>query len=315
MGIKLYEEPKLVNPVLVASWPGIGNIGVIAVSYLRHILGAREFAEIEPWDFFEPRRVLIEGGLLKDLEFPSSTFYYQRTEKRDLILFIGEQQPTEAGSPYPGGRKAFEMANLVLDFAQKFGCQEVYTSAAAVAPIHHSMRPRVWAVPNNTRLIAEVRRYPNTILLSDFAERGGQGNITGLNGLLLGVARKRGINGICLLGEIPLYLQGVPINYPKASKSVLEVLTEILRLRIDLSHLDAMANQVDQGIADLETQFYQKAPPEVANRVREWLESFKSAGLTKPPESGPITEEDQKWINEHIDDLFKRSGEEHDRPL
>jgi len=97
MGIRLYEEPELKNPVMIASWPGIGNIGIIAVNYLRQMVKAQEFGEIEPWDFFEPRRVLIEGGLLKELEFPSSKFFFQRTRNRDLVFFVGEQQPTETG--------------------------------------------------------------------------------------------------------------------------------------------------------------------------------------------------------------------------
>ena len=135
MGIRLYEEPELENTVLIASWPGIGNIGIIAVNYLRQMVKAREFGEIEPWDFFEPRRVLIEGGLLKELEFPSSKFFFQRAGNRDLVFFIGEQQPTETGTPYPGGRKVLEMANLVLDVALRFGCRKVYVSGAALAPI------------------------------------------------------------------------------------------------------------------------------------------------------------------------------------
>jgi proteasome assembly chaperone (PAC2) family protein len=120
------------------------------------------------------------------------------------------------------------MANLVIDVAEKFGCRRVYTSGAAVAPIHHTMKPKVWAVPNSKSLIREIRGYSNTVLMSDIEERGGQGNITGLNGLLLGVAKKRGFEAICVMGEIPIYLQGFPFPYPKASKSVLEVLNTYL---------------------------------------------------------------------------------------
>lgn len=311
MGIRFHEEPELNNPTLIASWPGIGNIGIIAVNYLIQSLGAIEFAEIEPWDFFEPRKVTIEGGLLKELEFPNSRFYYQRTENRDLIFFIGEQQPTEPGTPYPKGKKALEMANLVMDLAEKFGCSKAYVSAAAVAPVHHSMRPRVWAVPNSKSLIAEVRRYENTILMSDIEGRSGQGSITGLNGLLLGVGIKRHLDCICLMGEIPFYIQGLPMAYPKASKSILEVLTKILEIDIDLSALDNMIEQVEQGIKNLEAQFYEQAPPEMAERIRNWLESFKE----RPTESRPITDEDANWLKEHIDDLFKTGGEGDDRPV
>ncbi|MDO8491977.1 MAG: PAC2 family protein, partial [Dehalococcoidia bacterium] len=216
MGVTLYKEPKLESPVLVASWPGIGNVGLMAVDALRGMLGAEEFGEIEPWEFFYPRKVLIRGGEMKELEFPSSKFYFKRTEKRDIILFIGEEQPTEGGRTYAQGTSAYVIANLVLDVACKFGCGRVYTSGAAVSPIHHAVRPRVWAVPNSDRLVTEVTKYDNTVLMSDIEGRGGQGNITGLNGLLLGVARKRGMEAVCVMGEVPIYLQGFPLPYPKA---------------------------------------------------------------------------------------------------
>lgn len=300
MGIKLYQEPQLENPVLIAGWPGIGNIGIIAVDTLRGILGAEEFGEIEPWDFFYPRRVLIKKGVLEYLEFPSSKFYSKRTGSQDIIFFIGEEQPTEEGRMYAEGRKAYHMANLVLDVAEKFKCRRVYTSGAAVAPTHHTMKPRVWAVPNSESLIPEIRRYENIVLMSDIEGRGGQGNITGLNGLLLGVAKKRGFEAICLMGEIPVYLHGLPLSYPKASKSVLEVLTHNLKLKVNLDKLDELDQKVQQRIEE----FYQQIPWE----IRGQLDKLKHVAYTQPAEPGPITEEEKKKIMEDVEKFFKKGG-------
>ena len=310
MGIVIHEEPELEQPVLIASWPGIANIGIIAVNYLVQMTDARAFAEIEPWDFFEPSKVVIESGLLKDLEFPGSKFYFHRAEGQDLIFFVGEQQPADAGTPFPGGTKPLEMAGLVMDVAQKFGCRRAYVPAAAVAPTHHSMRPRVWAVPNSEDLIAEVRGYDNTVLMSDIGQRGGQGAISGLNGLLLGIARKRGMEAICVMGEIPFYLQGLPMAYPRASRSILEVLVDVLGIPLDFASLDEMVSQVEKAIVNLETQFFQQTPPEMAERIRDWIESFKQ----EPAEAGGITDEEAKWLKEHIDDLFGRGGQGDERP-
>ena len=85
MTIKLYKEVKLEKPDLICGWPGIGRIGIMAVDYLRRAIAAEELGEIEPWEFFEPRKVTIEDGLLKDLEFPNNKFYYQRLKKKDLM--------------------------------------------------------------------------------------------------------------------------------------------------------------------------------------------------------------------------------------
>ncbi len=303
MGVKLYKEPRLERPELIVGWPGIGNIGIVAVDTIREQIQAEEFGEIEAHDFFYPRRVTIKADLLEDLEFPVCKFYYKRLDKKDLIIFIGEEQPTDSGRMYAEGRKAYQMANLVLDVAERFGCPRVYTSGAAVALVHHTLKPRVWAVPNKEELIDELKRYENTVLISEVEGRGGQGNITGLNGLLLGVAKKRGLAGVCLMGEIPDYLSGAPFPYPRASKSVLEVMSSVLGIPFDPSKLDNM----DARVGEIIESIYEQLPEE----IRERLEQRKFVA----PTPGAITEDDQKWIKEHIDEFFKKGGKGDERPL
>jgi proteasome assembly chaperone (PAC2) family protein len=264
-------------------------------------LEAEEFGEIEPWEFFYPKQVLIRKGVLEYLEFPSSKFYFKRIGGRDVMLFIGEEQPTEGGRMYAEGRKGYRMADLVLDVVEKFKCRRIYTSGAAVALIHHTAKPRVWAVPNAGSLISEIKAYQNTVLMSDIEGRGGHGNITGLNGLLLGVAKKRGVEAICLMGEIPVYLQGLPFSYPKASKSVLEVLSHSLRVEVNLDTLDELDQKVQQRIEE----FYQQIPLE----IRGQLDRLKRVAYAQPAEPGPITEEEEKKIVEDVEKFFRKRGE------
>jgi proteasome assembly chaperone (PAC2) family protein len=300
--VKFYKQPKLKKPDLLVGWPGIGNIGIITVDTLRSRLRAEEMGEIEPWDFFYPTKVRIKDGVLDDLEFPRNKFYYKRLKDKDLMFFIGEEQPSGRGKTYAEGGKAYEMANLVLDVAEKFGCRRVYTSGAAVALTHHMVPPRVWAVATTRDLVNEARNYVNTVLMSEVEGRGNEGNITGLNGLLIGVAKKRGLEGICLMGEIPDYLSRVPFPYPKASKSVLEVLEIILGVSIDFGNLDDMAAQMENVIENVYNQFPQE--------IRERIEQRK---LDIQDKRGIITKDDEEWIKEHIDEFFEkedRGGEE-----
>ena len=300
MGIKLDKEPQLRNPVLIAGWPGIGNIGLIAIDTLKETLEAEELGEIEPWDFFYPKQALIRKGILEYLEFPRSKFYFTQVTGKDLIIFIGEEQPTNGGRIYAEGKNAYKMANLVLDVAQKFGCRRIYTSGAAVSLTHHTMKPRVWVVPSSEHLIREIKGYDNTVLMSDIEIGGGHGNITGLNGLLLGVAKKRGFEAICAMGEIPTYLQGLPLPYPKASISVLEFLSSELEIDIDMRPLDESTERIDRRI----DEFYRQIPLE----IRSLLEKLKYMPHDKPAEPGPITEEDKKKVMEDIEQFFKKKG-------
>jgi proteasome assembly chaperone (PAC2) family protein len=152
-------------------------------------------------------------------------------------------------------------------------------------------------------LIEEIRGYHNTILMSDMGGVGDQGFISGLNGLLLGVARERNIEAVCLMGEIPYYLQGAPWPYPKASISVIEVIASILDMKIELKHLEQLAKKIEQNIDDFLHSLYEaKGVPDELKQQIEGLRHKKQAGL------GPITEEEQKKIVEHIDELFR--GEE-----
>lgn len=296
MAIRFYQEPKLEKPTMVVSWPGIGNIGLIAVDTLREQIRAQELAEIESWDFFYPHRVVIKSGLITGLSFPRNKFYYQKQEGKDLVIFVGEEQPAAGGRGYAEGEKAYRMANLVLDVAEKFNCPRIYTSGAAVSLTHHSLRPRVWVVANRPELIPEIKGYENTILMSEIEGRG-DGTITGLNGLLLGVAKKRGFDGVCLMGEIPDYLSQAPFPYPRASKSVVEVLCRIIGIKIDLAGLERMIAQIDEVV----TTIYEQFPPEIKERI----EQRKSAAQAK---AETITPDDEKWIKEHIDEFFKKGG-------
>jgi proteasome assembly chaperone (PAC2) family protein len=201
---------------------------------------------------------------------------------------------------YAEGKKAYHMANLVLDVAEKFKCRRVYTSGAAVALTHHTIKPRVWAVPNSESLIPEIRGFKNTVFMSDVEGMEGHGNITGLNGLLLGVAKKRGFEAICLMGEIPVYLQGLPLSYPKASKSVLEVICYSLAMEISLDKLDELAKKTERRIEE----FYQQIPSE----IRGQLDKLKHVADAQPTEPGPITEEEEKKIMEDVEKFFKKRG-------
>ena len=298
MGVIYYKEPKLENPVLIASWPGIGNVGLLAVETLNNMVNGEEFAEIEPMEYFYPKKLVIRDGEMKNLEFPTSKFYYKRLKERDLLVFIGEEQPVESGRSYAEGIKAYQMANLVISVATKFGCTKVYTSGAAVSAIHHSHQSRVWAVPNSGELMNEIRTYENTMIMSEIEGREGNGGITGLNGLLLGVARTRGIDAICLMGEIPVYLQGFAVPYPKAAKSVIEVLSGTLGVTGDLTGMDELIARSEVDTENLLDSF----PPE----IRDQIDKLKTIISRKRASTEPITEDDKKKILEDIDKFFKQ---------
>jgi len=214
---------------MLASWPGIGDVSLTAAKYLVEKLNAKEIGEIEPVKFFEPMGVTVRDNVVDNPRFPENRFYYWQSAKaqHSLVIFIGEEQPSSKG---------YDLVNCVLDVAQKLKVQRVYSCAAAVTRIHHSEEVKVWGAATTSDLLDELGKH-NVILRGNL-------RIAGLNGLILGMAKERGMEGICLLGEVPAY--ATQIANPRASLSVLGILTEMLGITIDLTELGQLAEQVDK---------------------------------------------------------------------
>jgi uncharacterized protein len=232
--VRYYSHPKLNEPIMLAVWPGIGNVAVIVASYLRKQLDFKRLAVIEASHFFNPIGVLVRDNIVEEPQFPESKFFYWKNKRsgRDLILFIGDDQPVTLG---------YELANTVLDVGEKFQAKRFFTCAAALTHIHHTEQPRMWGVGTNRSLVKELRQY-------DLIQ-GSNLQIAGLNGLLLGVAKERKLEGICLLGEVPMYATKVP--NPMASLSILQALKIILDIELDLSEMEQIANESKEKMKQL----------------------------------------------------------------
>jgi proteasome assembly chaperone (PAC2) family protein len=224
--VRLFARPRLKSPVMLASWPGIGNVSVIVATYLLRKLDFKDLGEIEPSVFFDAIGVVARDNIVEEPQFPQSQFYYWKNKpgRSDVILFIGEDQPIAKG---------YELANCVLDVAERFKARRVYTCAAALSRIHHTEEPRVWGVVTSPHMTEELKSY-------DLAQKGNL-QISGLNGLLLGVAKERDMEGVCLLGEVPMH--ATRIQNPVAAVAVLGALTRMLDIEIDITELADVARE------------------------------------------------------------------------
>ncbi|MFC1977194.1 PAC2 family protein [Chloroflexota bacterium] len=227
--VKLLARPKLNSPNLLAAWPGVSNVSMLVATYLEKKASFKKLAEIEASHFFDPIGVMVRGNVVEAPQFPQSKFYYWKNEGggSDIILFIGEDQPATKG---------YELAHCVLDLGLRFQVKRIYTCAAALTRMHHTEQPKVWGVATNQQLTGELKVH-------DLMQRGNL-QIAGLNGLLLGAAKERGIEGICLLGEVPTY--ATQIQNPMAALAILGVLTKMLDIEIDTVELAQQASETKE---------------------------------------------------------------------
>ena len=110
--------------------------------------------------------------------------------------------------------------------------------------IHHTEPPKVWGVATSRRVAQDLKRHN--------LEQSSNLQIAGLNGLLLGVAKERDIDGICLLGEVPVYATRMP--NPMAALAVMKVLAGILEIKVDLSELAKMAVEAGERMKQVAAQ-------------------------------------------------------------
>jgi hypothetical protein len=110
--------------------------------------------------------------------------------------------------------------------------------------IHHTEPPRVLGVATSQPAVEDLKKYGLV--------QAGNLQIAGLNGLLLGVAKERKIEGICLLGEVPVYATRVP--NPMAALAVLKVLAKMLDIEIDMAELARQAGEVAERMKEVAAQ-------------------------------------------------------------
>jgi proteasome assembly chaperone (PAC2) family protein len=179
--IKLSSKPELENPILIAGFPGVGNVGVISTKLLVETLGAELFAEL--YSPALPDYVAVDANGLCDLL--KYSFFWVKVG-RDLVILVGDAQPPIDDIP-----AYYEVCGDILDFVEKIGCEFIITIDGI--PASYSQR-RIYVAGTSKSIVLEYT--------SVGAEIYDGGRIVGMPGLLLGLAKIRGIKGICLLTTV-----------------------------------------------------------------------------------------------------------------
>jgi len=172
-------NPVLENPVFVQGLPGFGNVGKIAAHLLIKFCGAKPFAEMYSPSF--PDYVSVNSkGICR---LPRYEFYAAPMEKNDFIIMTGDTQPS-----FDDVVAHYMLCGEILDFVEKQGCSFFVTIGGV--PITEE-KVQVYVAATSPRLAQE------------FMEKGAviysKGRIVGATGLMLGLAKERNLEGVCLL--------------------------------------------------------------------------------------------------------------------
>jgi hypothetical protein len=193
----------------------MGMVGRIAARFLIKQFGAVRFAELYSPHF--PYYVLVnKKGSVRLLR---CEFFWCKNPvgDNDLVFLVGDSQAQTIEGQY-------EVTDAILEFAVKLGVKTIITIGGYRQEADKA--PRVVAVSTSQELLEKA--------LDAKAVASPSGNpIVGTAGLLLGLAKLRDVDSLCLLGETRGYLPD-----PVAAKSILEVLERMLGLKVDYAALD-----------------------------------------------------------------------------
>ena len=157
---------------------------------------------------------------------------------KDLILLTGDSQPVVPGSEYV-------LSEQILDLITKFKISNIYSLASYVTG-NFVNDPKIYGTATNPEMVKTFRSFNISTL--------DNGNITGMNGLILGLGKLRGIEGICLLGETSGYVIDA-----KASKHLLEILNNVLDIHINMDEMNKRSKDTELLIKNLEQQMMAKS--------------------------------------------------------
>ena len=301
---KIFKNVEFTNPIMIAGWPGMGSVALGVVDYLHRKFAAGKLAEIKLDPIVTMDSVVVENGVASLPPGAMNTLYYTRNP--DLIILEGDVQLS--------GQAGIALLNKVLDLAVKFKVKAIYTGAAFPLPISHKEDPEIYGVVNKKTMAGMLSRYgikPMEV-----------GHISGLNGLVLGLARERNIDAVCLLATMPQYAISLP--NPKASGAIIEALEKILNFVISLEEMDDYIRDMDEKMSAIEDKVkdvmaiepkeFQPPPAEkkVPGYILEKIEKFFQEARKDKSKAIELKKELDRWdlykvYEDRFLDLFKES--------
>lgn len=227
--VKLDKEPEVENPVFIEGLAGIGHIGRNCVSYLAEHLGAEKIGELHS-HHFPPYTIVTDDKTVEIIK--NDIYQLKRDDKPDVVLLEGNAQAST-----PEGH--YQVAEKILDFVEKVDASEIITIGGyGTGDVVED--PDVMGVTTSKD---NRERYEGHGISFDHDV----GQIVGASGLLLGLGKERGYEGLCILGETPGFL----LSDPKSTETVLNVVEDLLDEDLDYSELDKKVEESQEILKKL----------------------------------------------------------------
>tara|TARA_B100000809_G_scaffold232942_1_gene249286 strand:+ start:251 stop:931 length:681 start_codon:yes stop_codon:yes gene_type:complete len=216
------EEPDIKKPIIIAAMQDMGNVGSIVINFINKSLKSKPFRTAK---VSFPTYVVDNGG---HIDLPNESWEYKYTD--DLIIFGG-------GNGQPQDNNELNLlCKDVMNVAEKYSAKFIYTLGG-----FHTNRilkniPKTYV----TTTSLELRKQMEKLELDMTPQKS---LITGFNGLILGFAKKYGIQGIGMYGE----LNQPDVPQYRAAISIIKTIEKLTYRKLgNTEELEMLAQEIDQ---------------------------------------------------------------------
>lgn len=300
MTVRWSVEPSLRGPAMIAAfsgWNDAADAASDAVRWLARAANARPFAalDIEEYLDFQAARPTVElvDGVVRTVNWPSLALSAGSLPAggRDLVLMLGVE---------PNLRwRAF--CDDVIEVARKTGCEMIVTLGALLGDTPHSRPIKCTGSATDEVLAARLGM-----------QRSRYEGPTGIVGVLHDAVRRAGFASASIWAPVPHYV-ATPPN-PKATRAMLDRLSDLLELGLDLTDLDIASSAWERSVSEvvagdadvtsyverLETRF------DTADDAPGWLETDDEIAADDDEDDDDWFDEDELPSGDSLAEDFER---------
>jgi proteasome assembly chaperone (PAC2) family protein len=229
-----YRPDGLRAPAMICAFSGWNDAAESSTSALRYIgeaLHGREFAVIDPEQFYDfqntrPQIRLVDGHT-RSVEWPTVHIHEVRVPRapRDLILLTGAEPSYRWGA----------FTTLIVELAEALNVQLVVTLGSLLADVPHTRPVSVTGFASDLGLV-------DRLSLQQSSYEGP----TGIVGVLHAACQAAGLPSASLWAPVPHYIAASP--NPKAALALVRKLEGLVGVAIDGTELESACTDYERQV-------------------------------------------------------------------
>ena len=228
------SRPALRRPVVIAAfegWNDAGDAASTAARWLRDRWAPRQFAEIDPEEFFDftstRPQVRIEDGVRR-IDWPRNELYAGADAGRDVVVLLGNEPQL----------KWRTFCEEVVTVARELEAEMLITLGALLAEVPHTRPTSVMATGTDQSLTERFEMQPSQY----------EGP-TGIVGALQDACRQAGVPTASLWAAVSAYVPGAPS--PKAALALVERTAAVLDVPIVATDLEIASAAYERQVTEV----------------------------------------------------------------